>query len=199
VTGMLFREQGRPGERFPRGGRQGFTLIELLIVIVIIAILAALLFPVFARAREQARKTRCGSNLRQIGLALEMYASDYDGLLPLAYSTPSQDGQPGIVVLLLPYVKNRELFRCPSDVAKKWQTEGTSYDYGFGLLSPPLVAGLPPQPQPLDSPWNTDPSKYVVSADFEPKWHTPGPNLLFCDGHVKCIEPGIAMAGLPTP
>src|SRR5476651_819462 len=65
--------------------RHGFTLIELLVVIAIIAILAAILFPVFARAREQARRTSCLSNMKQIGLALFMYAQDYDETLPERY------------------------------------------------------------------------------------------------------------------
>lgn len=158
---------------------KGFTLIELLIVITIIAILAALLFPVFAKAREKARQTRCTSNLRQLGLALQMYTQDYDELLPLAYCTPSVSGQPGIVTVLSPYTKNQELFRCPSDHDQKWQTEGTSYDYGMFLLDP----GMPPQP--IDSPFNAEPSRYVIMSDFQPDWHLRGANRLYCDGHVK--------------
>lgn len=163
----------------PCARTRGFTLIELLIVITIIAILAAILFPVFSRARGQARKTRCSSNLRQIGLALQMYTDDSDGLLPLVYSTPSVDGPPGIVTVLNPYVKNQELFRCPSDLDAKWQTEGTSYDYGLQLLTPGMPA------QSIDSPFNTEPSRYVVVADFSSSWHTKGANRLYCDGHVK--------------
>ena len=64
--------------------KRGFTLIELLVVIAIIAVLAAILFPVFATARGKARQTVCTSNLRQIGLALQMYAQDYDGMVPFA-------------------------------------------------------------------------------------------------------------------
>ena len=63
--------------------RRGFTLIELLVVIAIIAILAAILFPVFAQAREQARKTVCVSNFKQVGLGVEMYKQDYDGTWPI--------------------------------------------------------------------------------------------------------------------
>jgi prepilin-type N-terminal cleavage/methylation domain-containing protein len=62
--------------------RQGFTLIELLVVIAIIAILAAILFPVFAQAREKARQTQCVSNCRQIGMGIQMYLNDYDGKFP---------------------------------------------------------------------------------------------------------------------
>ena len=67
---------------FARHPRRGFTLIELLVVIAIIAILAAILFPVFARAREQARRSVCLSNMKQIGLGLGMYMQDYDQTFP---------------------------------------------------------------------------------------------------------------------
>jgi prepilin-type N-terminal cleavage/methylation domain-containing protein/prepilin-type processing-associated H-X9-DG protein len=87
-----------------RNGR-GFTLIELLVVIAIIAILAAILFPVFARAREKARMTACLSNQKQIGLAQLMYAQDYDETLT---------GRVMWAVRLQPYVKNLQLFNCPS-------------------------------------------------------------------------------------
>jgi prepilin-type N-terminal cleavage/methylation domain-containing protein len=95
--------------------RRGFTLIELLVVIAIIAILAAILFPVFARAREQARKTTCLNNLRQIGTAILMYAQDYDERLP-----PQAVGaQPSLAAfgwadLIYPYVKNEKVFDDPS-------------------------------------------------------------------------------------
>src|SRR5438270_674257 len=72
-----------------RCNRRGFTLIELLVVIAIIAILAAILFPVFAQAREKARQAACQSNLKQLGLAAMMYTQDYDGTYPIAqYSSP---------------------------------------------------------------------------------------------------------------
>jgi prepilin-type N-terminal cleavage/methylation domain-containing protein len=94
-------------------GRRAFTLIELLVVIAIIAILAAILFPVFAQAREAARKSACLSNMKQIGLASNMYATDYDELI-----VPSNMGNVGATVswpsLLHPYVKNEGIFVCPS-------------------------------------------------------------------------------------
>lgn len=95
--------------------RRGFTLIELLVVIAIIAILAAILFPVFARARESARKTSCASNLRQLGLASHMYSSDYDELLPCEYYPCNNSlSRLRLVRQILPYVKNTQIFYCPS-------------------------------------------------------------------------------------
>jgi len=104
----------------PRLARSGFTLIELLVVIAIIAILAAILFPVFSQARESARQTACISNARQIGLQVRMYVQDYDETMPIFYAYNSQPpaGDPahkGVELLILPYGKSRELFRCPDD------------------------------------------------------------------------------------
>ncbi|MEN6643953.1 MAG: DUF1559 domain-containing protein [Armatimonadia bacterium] len=89
--------------------RKGFTLIELLVVIAIIAILAAILFPVFAKAREKARQTSCLSNLKQIGVGLQMYSSDYDEQL-VRYSGSDYLW----VEKIMPYVKNQQMFKCPS-------------------------------------------------------------------------------------
>lgn len=106
------------------GSRQmGFTLIELLVVIAIIAILAAILFPVFARARESARTTACLSNLKQLGLACHMYASDYDEFFPC--DNHACNPHVRLVRQLDPYVKNRHVFYCPS-----------GSKYGFSALLP---------------------------------------------------------------
>ena len=111
--------------------RSGFTLIELLVVISIIAILAAILFPVFARARENARRSSCQSNLKQIGLAIVQYTQDYDERLPINYSgtgggSPWSDfndiycyatpraGEGSWITGVQPYVKSWRLFACPS-------------------------------------------------------------------------------------
>jgi prepilin-type N-terminal cleavage/methylation domain-containing protein/prepilin-type processing-associated H-X9-DG protein len=135
-----------PTTTFPSRSRSlaAFTLIELLVVIAIIAILAAILFPVFARAREQARKTSCLSNLRQLGLAFQTYTQDYDETLP-----NSTDGSPGAGQFgawnfykvfptntnpgsydvtqggLYPYVKNKQIYICPSD--SQGRQSGNSY------------------------------------------------------------------------
>lgn len=102
--------------------RSGFTLIELLVVIAIIAILAAILMPVFAQAREKARQASCASNLKQLGLAFQMYVQDYDETLPMltftgaaGVSQPNNGGAWRWGWLVLPYVKNFDIFECPSD------------------------------------------------------------------------------------
>jgi prepilin-type N-terminal cleavage/methylation domain-containing protein len=97
--------------------KTGFTLIELLVVIAIIAILAAILFPVFARARENARRTSCLSNLKQIGLGIAQYTQDYDEKL-VSYAYPNADGSAvyGWQYALNSYVKSYQLYVCPSAV-----------------------------------------------------------------------------------
>lgn len=121
---------------FTRSESRAFTLIELLVVIAIIAVLAAILFPVFASAREKARQTTCASNLRQIGMAALMYQQDYEYVVPVAYCKTFSDvyanvcanddyeapfwlphpdqSPPGEPFLLEPYLKNRGVLRCPS-------------------------------------------------------------------------------------
>jgi prepilin-type N-terminal cleavage/methylation domain-containing protein/prepilin-type processing-associated H-X9-DG protein len=93
------------------GSNEAFTLIELLVVIAIIAILAAILFPVFAQARSKARQTACLSNNKQLGLALNMYVQDYDETLP---PQTHVTGAPDIHNLINPYTKNMDIWTCPS-------------------------------------------------------------------------------------
>jgi len=100
--------------------KRGFTLIELLVVIAIIAILAAILFPVFARARENARRASCQSNVKQIALGVFMYAQDYDEKLPMykvnTFTNATSTSVPaGWVDALQPYLKSTQIFQCPSE------------------------------------------------------------------------------------
>ena len=106
--------------------KAGFTLIELLVVIAIIAILAAILFPVFGRAREMARQTSCKSNLKQFMMGIMQYTQDYDEKMPLAIRTRDSVGPKmvgiggaieefGVKTLIMPYVKSDQVFQCPND------------------------------------------------------------------------------------
>lgn len=103
--------------------RVGFTLIELLVVIAIIAILAAILFPVFSRARESARKSSCGSNIRQVQLAIGQYTQDYDERHPHTWFGYSSSGTNYVLYrwqdAVSPYIKNLQLFDCAS-APKAW-------------------------------------------------------------------------------
>jgi prepilin-type N-terminal cleavage/methylation domain-containing protein/prepilin-type processing-associated H-X9-DG protein len=135
--------------------REGFTLVELLVVIAIIIILAAILFPIFAKAREKAQQTRCINNLKQMGTAIEMYEDDYEGgIMPISIriTTPGQEAQANSwgsfwQDLANPYLKQLkkgssggqasgqgEVFQCPS-APKETATGGTQWqmgkDYGY--------------------------------------------------------------------
>jgi prepilin-type N-terminal cleavage/methylation domain-containing protein/prepilin-type processing-associated H-X9-DG protein len=118
-------------------GRRGFTLIELLVVIAIIAILAAILFPVFAQAREKGRQTSCLSNLRQLGTAMLMYAEDHDGLFAPAVARPSRQDRNyyrmSWMALVEPYTKSRGVYVCPSSghASQDPEKEDLLQNYGY--------------------------------------------------------------------
>ncbi|MCX6366335.1 MAG: prepilin-type N-terminal cleavage/methylation domain-containing protein [Armatimonadetes bacterium] len=155
--------------------RRGFTLIELLVVIAIIAILAAILFPVFARAREQARKTTCLSNLKQMGTSMLMYVQDYDETYPwlmqdgrnnnnttglsqnmIVVPSPVLNGVRGLFMdyTLQPYVKNLGIFNCPTlqpsrpvlDASGLPLNQYGSYGYSYGGI------GAAPSPRMTQPP-----------------------------------------------
>jgi prepilin-type N-terminal cleavage/methylation domain-containing protein/prepilin-type processing-associated H-X9-DG protein len=147
--------------------QRGFTLIELLVVIAIIAILAAILFPVFAKARERARMAGCTSNEKQIGLAITMYASDYDEVM---CGQPEGEGAPGYdwgdwstkpiqynwAAQLLDYTKNKKVFCCPTQVTNcgtygisSWGN--ISYQLN-GMVNRASLASMP-RPAETDAMW----------------------------------------------
>jgi prepilin-type N-terminal cleavage/methylation domain-containing protein/prepilin-type processing-associated H-X9-DG protein len=115
---------------------RGFTLIELLVVIAIIAILAAILFPVFARAREKARATSCLSNMKQIALAADMYCQDYDECYPMSIFLAPNNTVVTFYHALMPYMKNSQMLQCPSEKDRIRMSELQA------LLPVPLAPGL---------------------------------------------------------
>jgi prepilin-type N-terminal cleavage/methylation domain-containing protein/prepilin-type processing-associated H-X9-DG protein len=167
-----------------RARSRAFTLIELLVVIAIIAILAAILFPVFAQAREKARTASCQSNLKQFSLSVLMYAQDYDETLPIWVAV---DGTRPLKyarwdALILPYVKNVQIFRCPT--VKRWAGAGTTYTYNRQLgeyvdpaksrligsaALPPCFTGIP-YGRPVAS--VAQPSQVVLLTDGDPERDT---------------------------
>jgi len=118
------------------GISNGFTLIELLVVIAIIAILAAILFPVFAQAREKARASTCLSNLKQIGTSIMMYTDDYDETYPMSFIDKTAEG--GTFTewqdILYPYIKNYKIFFCPSSI-RKYKSDDIHYSDNYNYTS----------------------------------------------------------------
>lgn len=118
--------------------RRGFTLIELLVVIAIISLLAAILFPVFATAREKARQSACSSNQKQLGLAFLQYAQDYDEVMPVNIVNGLTANAMGWGCGLFPYVKSFDAYKCPNDTTIKAISAGNwlypvSYAYNDSI------------------------------------------------------------------
>ncbi|MBW3623060.1 MAG: DUF1559 domain-containing protein [Armatimonadetes bacterium] len=207
-----------PSPQRTRNPRSAFTLIELLVVIAIIAILAAVLFPVFARAREKARATSCVSNLKQLGLAIDQYSQDWDETLPWSifnadYSKPASDpaNRPDhpdkIRAKLHPMVKSSGVFRCPSDympgpLGPKDAEEGepmfdlVGNSYWYPAFSGPGI----PHRSGVELAAFSSPAETGVLSDSAP-WHqmqkgkdegnygdNTALNTLFLDSHVKTIR-----------
>jgi prepilin-type processing-associated H-X9-DG protein len=194
-------------------------LIELLVVIAIIAILAAILFPVFAKAREKARQSSCLSNVRQINTAILAYVQDNDEMMPRTWSGPA--AYPGTyqwTQAVLPYVKNYQIFLCPSDSGKTfvssngapYPTGTVSYAFSVAYYNGANVAGVTANgPNGKSLAQIQDPSGTVVLGDYTgafemgwadiaanpnlstwlPKRHNDGVNVGFIDGHAKWFMP----------
>jgi prepilin-type N-terminal cleavage/methylation domain-containing protein/prepilin-type processing-associated H-X9-DG protein len=190
-------------------GQRGFTLIELLVVIAIIAILAAILFPVFAKAREKARQTSCLNNCKQLGLSVIQYAQDYDERYPLAMYTAS-----GVnyywVDEIMPFAKNTQILVCPShkgdvcstgtcsnhivhvrypDLGYGFNHYYTNYPSGFVGLGG-LSLGQVVRPAEVFMLMDfrcyyTATTTSVTSTLAERRSHNDGINIAFADGHAK--------------
>jgi len=176
--------------------RRGFTLIELLVVIAIIAILAAILFPVFARAREKARQSSCLNNVKQMMLGVMMYAQDYDErLIPgaIPYGLP---GWVNWTTVLEPYLKNSQILVCPSlntgSYWYGWNYQEFGYyfdDHGTGWATALAEIARPAETILLGD--NSEVSGlqdrylYKRSVTYMTKRHNGGGNMGLCDGHAK--------------
>jgi prepilin-type N-terminal cleavage/methylation domain-containing protein/prepilin-type processing-associated H-X9-DG protein len=173
--------------------RKGFTLIELLVVIAIIAILAAILFPVFARAREKARQSSCLSNVKQMGLAASMYAQDYDDwLLPANYffndDWPGDEERMSWTRLLEPYMKNEQLFLCPSHddpwSLERYWTFPTSYGINQEVDEMPLAQIEKPAEVWLVIDATSCHVRLNAKERIDER-HNEQANATFVDGHAK--------------
>lgn len=200
--------------RYPSPRRShGFTLIELLVVIAIIAILAAILFPVFAQAREAARKSSCLSNEKQIGTAVQMYTQDYDERYPgRGGNNTNANDLPSWRQTTQAYIKNTQVFKCPSNSDSSIIADAASAFYpainrSYGIndrISGQSLAVV-----------NAPASKILVSelrfqgwTDYGSSWwngccwdqgfagHMGQANYLFADGHVKSMKPSQTAAPL---
>jgi prepilin-type N-terminal cleavage/methylation domain-containing protein/prepilin-type processing-associated H-X9-DG protein len=190
--------------------RRGFTLIELLVVIAIIAILAAILFPVFARAREKARQTSCLSNVKQLMTAWLMYAQDYDEMSNryAGYTAPAVvipvGGKDYWFELLEPYTKNSQIFSCPSyrntDVYSGGQhaphpnfPDGVNYGYNTYLGSIALAyiehpARVGVIVDGLNNYWRIQKPPATNHYAWHSLRHNSGYNTGFADGHAKWLK-----------
>jgi prepilin-type N-terminal cleavage/methylation domain-containing protein/prepilin-type processing-associated H-X9-DG protein len=183
--------------------RRAFTLIELLVVIAIIAILAAILFPVFARARENARRASCQSNLKQIGLGILQYVQDYDEKFPPAtVSDPNVVGWAGAIQ---PYVKSEQLFRCPSSLTSPTNDPAlpirligsfTDYFYNYNLNQTSQAQLEYSSNVVMNGDSNGGAAdKYLQNSDSGARRHLDGGNFSFADGHVKWSTFGKILSG----
>ncbi len=196
--------------------KHGFTLIELLVVIAIIAILAAILFPVFAKARENARKSTCLSNLKQIGLATMQYVQDYDEVLP----AHQRVGRVTTVQTQIgPYMKSEKMWVCPSQSADYYYywdnptgtgaATGIKGSYGWntnlGSIGIAYSVGVRSMAQvtvPVDVGMWSDCQNTLTHLQDNAIYrtstpHMDGGNIVYVDGHAKWQNKNYLRAGMP--
>ena len=208
---QLSHSSSRVGQHAARQNRKkGFTLIELLVVIAIIAILAAILFPVFARARENARRASCQSNLKQIGLGLMQYTQDYDEKYMSQPGTGVGQTNTTWSTTVQPYLKSTQIFMCPSGVQTPITAGPTGQDGMWVVSSPPWTVraqghygmnsnifgrnnGEIEKPAEVAMGFdctNMDASDLIIlpNAILDGSRHFDGINVLYADGHVKAYQ-----------
>ncbi len=189
--------------------RRGFTLIELLVVIAIIAVLAGILFPVFAKARGSAHGATCISNIKQLLQAAQMYRSDYDRRLVPARNWDNSHGTLGITwcVLLQPYIKNKEILTCPLDSAPQTARNSTDLPHSYGInYSLTYLTGYGQQHLTRSMSSLEDVSELIMFFDMKSEVgamgssymarrlsriafrHTDQASFAFLDGHAKLLH-----------
>jgi prepilin-type N-terminal cleavage/methylation domain-containing protein/prepilin-type processing-associated H-X9-DG protein len=199
--------------------RRGFTLIELLVVIAIIAILTAILFPVFAKAREKARQTSCLSNLKQLTLGVLMYSQDYDEKFNMhVYGQPAcgEGGSQSPLYLwdqvIMPYVKNEQIFICPSHPGfacggvpfggPPWLTSYAMNGCGLPGVGDISLASIirPSELFMIGASTQPDMTLFIDGVcSYPPAVHNGGANFSYCDGHVKWMSQTRAVLSPKNP
>ena len=203
-----------------RDVRNGFTLIELLVVVAVIAILAGLLLPAIAKAKERARAAQCISNLKQIGVAAHMYAHDFEGILQLDPVIPDPNVTWGTILFTNLHLEAKDIFVCPS--YKPFRFEQWQTIYGI-RRDPPTNCVRGPAGVFFRTDCISDPTEYLLVADTTTQgmgawpayncWifkaagpakniharHNNRANGLFLDGHVEaCNRPRLEGLGVPV-
>jgi len=173
--------------------RNAFTWWQVVLILAGLALIAVILFPVFGRKRENARKSYCPSNLKKISLALAQYVQDYDEKYPLVNS-----GKQGWVDILQPYLKNKYLFQCPSEYAGDL-IGTTDYYYNARLagqeqskltfMSNTIMNGEGIGNSPTNYSLTKFPAGWATDSNSPAQRHLDGANYAFGDGQVKWFKP----------